>query len=202
MKHLANPNAKGAKKHQGRPRNYDGKIDHRNPDINHFKLIQKDEAKEIRVARVYSVALKMEILLVHVFYFHKGGKLVHKLYFSADLELAPTKLLDMYSARFQIEFIYRDGKQHTGLNHCQARSEDKLHLHSNMALTAINLAKVQYCFGLDKNQRGAFSLDNIKRLAHNEVMLELFLTEFGINPNLKKNTKNVLKLLNYSTRAA
>ena len=202
LKYLANPNVQGEKKPQGRPRKYDGKIDHKNPNMRHFKLIQTDENKEIRLARVYSVALKMEILLVHVFYFHKDHKLVHKLYFSTDLELDPIKLLDMYSARFQIEFIYRDGKQHTGLNHCQARSENKLHFHFNMSLTAINLAKIHYWLSLDKNERGAFSLDDIKRLSYNEMMLDLFLTEFGINPNLKKNKKKVLKLLNYGTRAA
>lgn len=202
LKYLAKPNVQGEKKQQGRPRKYDGKIDHKSPNMRHFELIQKDETKEIRVARVYSVALKMEILLVHVFYFHKDDKLVHKLYFSTDLELEPIKLLNMYSARFQIEFIYRDGKQHTGLNHCQARSEDKLHFHFNMSLTAVNLAKVHYWLSLDKNERGAFSLDNIKRLSHNEMMLDLFLTEFGINPNLKKNRKKVRKLLNYGTRAA
>jgi hypothetical protein len=43
--------------------------------------------------------------------------------------------------RFQIEFLYRDGKQHTGLNDSQARSENKLHFQFNASLTSINIAK-------------------------------------------------------------
>jgi hypothetical protein len=40
----------------------------------------------------------------------------------------------MYRLRFQIEFLYRDAKQFTGLNDCQARSPSKLNFH-NMSLT-------------------------------------------------------------------
>jgi hypothetical protein len=47
-------------------------------------------------------------------------------------------------SRFQIEFLYRDGKQHTGLNDYQARGQKKLYFHFNASLTAINLAKVEY----------------------------------------------------------
>ncbi len=202
LKYLTGPIAQGEKRPQGRPRKYDGKIDHKNPDMKYFKLIHKDEKSELRVARVYSVALKMEILPVHVFFFHKDGKRVHKLYFSTDLELAPFVLMDMYSARFQIEFVYRDGKQYTGLNHCQARNENKLHFHFNMSLTAVNLAKVKYWLSADKNEKGAFSMNNIKRLNHNEMMIDLFLAEFGINPNTPKNKRKVQKLLSYGAKVA
>ena len=49
-------------------------------------------------------------------------------------------ILENFQNRFQIEFLYRDGKQHTGLNDCQARSENKLHVHFIASLTAN-----QYC---------------------------------------------------------
>jgi hypothetical protein len=32
------------------------------------------------------------------------------------------KLIDLYAARFQIEFLFRDSKQFTGLLDCQARA--------------------------------------------------------------------------------
>mgnify|MGYP003439838048 CR=1 FL=1 len=38
-------------------------------------------------------------------------------------------IIQYYKSRFQIEFFYRDAKQDTGLNHCQARSENKLNFH-------------------------------------------------------------------------
>lgn len=202
LKYLAKPIAQGEKKTKGRPRKYDGKVDNKNPNMKYFKWMKKDEKLELKVARVYSVALKMEILLVHAFFFHKNGKRIHKIYFSTDLELDPFVLMDIYSARFQIEFVYRDGKQYSGLNHCQARCENKLHFHFNMSLTVVNLAKVKYWLSLGKSERGAFSMDDIKRLNNNEMMIDLFLDEFGINPNTPKNKRKVQKLLNYGARAA
>ena len=40
---------------------------------------------------------------------------------STDPELNGHTLLDLYAARFQIEFLFRDSKQFTGLLDCQAR---------------------------------------------------------------------------------
>ena len=51
------------------------------------------------------------------------------LLYSTDLELSPARLWRLYRARFQIEFAFRDAKQHLGLNDCQARSQARLHFH-------------------------------------------------------------------------
>ena len=67
----------------------------------------------------------------------KKNKL-YLLFFSTNLEFDASEILRYYKNRFQIEFLYRDGKQHTGLNDCQARSENKLYFHFNASLTAIN----------------------------------------------------------------
>jgi IS4 transposase len=50
--------------------------------------------------------------------------------FSTDTELDALTLYRYYKARFQIEFLFRDAKQFTGLNDCQARSEPALHSQS------------------------------------------------------------------------
>ena len=42
---------------------------------------------------------------------------------STDLALDGRKLVELYVARFQIEFLFRDSKQFTGLLDCQARAE-------------------------------------------------------------------------------
>jgi len=65
-----------------------------------------------------------------------------KLYFSTDVSMDTTDVLLYYQSRYQIVFLYRDGKQHTGLNDSRARSEKKLHFQSNASLTSINIAKV------------------------------------------------------------
>ena len=41
---------------------------------------------------------------------------------STDPERNSHKLIDLYAARFQIEFLVRDSKQFTGLLDCQARA--------------------------------------------------------------------------------
>lgn len=54
------------------------------------------------------------------------------LLYSTDRELAPERIFRIYGARFQIEFAFRDAKQHPGLHHGQARSQAKLHFHFNL----------------------------------------------------------------------
>jgi len=38
---------------------------------------------------------------------------------------------------------FRDAKQFTGLNHCQARSQKALNFHFNASMTALNLMKLE-----------------------------------------------------------
>ncbi len=101
----------------------------------------------------------------------------HKLYFSTDLYIEVLDILEFYKARFQIEFLYRDGKQHTGLNDCQARSDNKLHFHFNASLTAINIAKITRWLSIPKEQRKAFSMNDIKTLSHNSLLMQRFFNE-------------------------
>lgn len=68
----------------------------------------------------------------------------NKIYFSTDTEMDPLEILKIYRTRFQIEFLYRDAKQHTSLTKYEAMSKEKLDFHINASLTAINLAKVKH----------------------------------------------------------
>lgn len=187
---------------QGRPKKYAGKIDHQNIDKDYFELITNDDDALIYTGVVYSKSLKRKIRLVHVVYSGKNGKKVHKLYFSTDTGLDAIDILNFYRSRFQIEFLYRDGKQHTGLNDCQARSTNKLGFHFNASLTAINLAKVVNWLSIPKHERKAFSMTDIKTINHNTLQLNLFFDKFGINPNSTKNRKKARELILYGTIAA
>lgn len=103
-------------------------------------------------------------------------------------------ILDYCKYRFQIEFLYRDAKQHLGLNDCQTRSENKLHFHFNTALTAINIAKIEHWLSKSKEERGAFSMSDIKTVNNNMLQLQLFFNKFGINPHSAKNKRKVNEL--------
>lgn len=110
-------------------------------------------------------------------------------------------ILKYYKSRFQIEFLYRDGKQHTGLNDYQARSKNKLDFHFNASLTTINLAKIVHWLSIPKEQRKSFPMTDVKTLNHNALQLKMFFDKFGINPYLPKNQKKARELLYHGTIA-
>ena len=72
-----------------------------------------------------------------------NGKINNALLFSTDIHLPPEQIVKYYQARFQIEFIFRDPKQFTGLSDCQARHLPRLDFHFNASIIALNLAKYE-----------------------------------------------------------
>ena len=71
------------------------------------------------------------------------GIKLYTLFFSTDLELPALDIFNYYKARFQIEFIFRDAKQFTGLTDCQARNKEALNFHFNISLSVLNVIKKQ-----------------------------------------------------------
>ena len=187
---------------KGRPRKYIGKIKNNDIDKEYFTFISEDEESSVYAAVVYSKALKRNIMLVHVTYLKANGKDAYKLYFSTDVSMDASDVLLYYQSRYQIEFLYRDGKQHTGLNDSQARSENKLHFQFNASLTSINIAKVVHWLSLPKEDRKAFSMSDIKTMNHNTLLLKRFIDVFGIRPYSIKNQNNFKELILYGTIAA
>jgi hypothetical protein len=122
----------------------------------------------------------------------ESGQLGSALLFSTDVNLAPEKIYEYYKMRFQIEFIFRDGKQFTGLKACQARDGVKLDFHFNSSLASLNVPKFQSRDGKAKDN--SFSMANQKRLAWNEYLLERFITELGLDQTLIKSHPQYPKL--------
>ena len=187
---------------RGRPSKYAGKVITENIDTNYFELIEQNQEATVYSAIVYSKALKRNIRLVHVTYTSDKGKQIRKLYFSTDTQMDALEILDCYQSRFQIEFLYRDAKQSTGLNDSQARSENKLNFQFNAALTAINIAKVEHWLSQPKEVRKPFSMANIKTMNHNRLLLQRFIDVFGVNAYSAKNRNHVNELIYYGTIAA
>jgi hypothetical protein len=186
----------------GRPKKHDGKIYHRNINKSAFERIETQDGNVIYTAVVYSVAMERNVRLVHLELTNDKGKNSYKLFFSTDTEMEAALILKYYQSRFQIEFLYRDAKQHTGLTDCQARSENKLNFQFNLALSVINVAKVVHWLALPKEKRKAFSMNDIKTINHNALLIQHFFTKFGINPNLTKNQNHIKELIYYGTIAA
>lgn len=152
---------------------------------------------------VYSKFLgqKIRIALCH-WLDQKGQVKSYKIYFSTDLDLPAPKIYQYYQARFQQEFLIRDAKQFTGLTHCQARSINKIEYHWNLALTAINVAKVEHWLTKPKEKRGSFSMSSIKTLYHNRLLIEKVFDNLPQASQLFKNTPAIEQLYRFGAIAA
>lgn len=190
------------RKGRGAPRKYDGKINVQAPDLSRFTLAHQDEQMVIYSAVVYCKFLQRTIRLAYTQFLNEKREVKkYKLFFSTDLNLPAWMIIKYYQARFQQEFLIRDAKQFTGLNDCQARSINKLEFHWNMALTAINVAKVEQ--GLSHNLlRKPFSMASIKTLHHNQLLIEQLFNILPENAQLAKNHPELLKLYQFGAIAA
>ena len=70
----------------------------------------------------------------------KTRKLGHAILFSSDVELGWEKLVDYYSLRFQIEFNFRDAKQHFGLEDFMTTTETGVENAANLAFLMVNVS--------------------------------------------------------------
>lgn len=193
------------KKGKGRGRKYDGKMDFKNLNPNYAKLVSELQGEKIYSLKSHSKSLKIVLNLVIVYTQNSKKQWVHKIYFSTDLTQSWSEIIEMYRLRFQIEFLYRDAKQFTGLNHCEARSENKLDFHWNMSLTAINLAKIIHWIPKKDekpNHECVFSMNDIKTQYCNELNLKRFISMFGINPELQINKRKIKLFLDFGKIAA
>ena len=107
------------------------------------------------------------------------------------------EVLDYYRTRFQLEFCFRDGKQHAGITNCQSTDFRKLDFHFNASLAAVNLAKAA-C----KRLGIAYSISSCKSFIHNAYMLERFICVFGISPDPQIFYKLLKNSLFFSKGAA
>ena len=191
----------GPQKPRGAHRKYDGKVDL--TELSRWQALG-EQANHISLysAIVWSVNLKRKIRVVYLLNHKHPQKLCYALLFSTDIELDPVQLYEAYCARFQIEFIFRDAKQFTGLSDCQARNEHKLDFHFNAALTALNIAKSEQYQQRDSSQPFVFSMASYKRRKLNQHLLERFIHNLDLDENLIKSHPNYELLQNYGLIAS
>lgn len=190
----------GPQKQRGRPRLYGDKVDFTDPSRLEWVSTVAGGVK-LYTAVVHSVNFKCSIRLVYLLKEHQGQR-CYVLLFSTDVEIDPLELYRDYSARFQIEFIFRDARQFTGLADCQARSAEALDSHVNASLSALNLAKAALQAHPSTPAPLRFSLASYKRLALNEHLLNLFISWFELEPTLIKSHPAYEKLLAYGAIAS
>ncbi len=165
----------------GRRKKYGDKVDVKDVDSFNYAC-EYDGSTTLYTKDFYSINFKRVIRVVCA-----KHKRTMKLYFSTDLSLTPLEIYKIYKARFQEEFLFRDSKQHTGLIDCQARSKEKIHFHTNASLSTLLFAKIQDAkIHQDKKDKVPFSMASHKTRNHNQMLLDLFFSNSGFDPSLKK----------------
>jgi Transposase DDE domain len=118
------------------------------------------------------------------------------LLFSTDVAWAATTIYRYYKARFQIEFLFRDAKQFTGLSDCQARSQAKLQCHFAASLPAITVAKLEARQQRDE-PTASFSMASLQRRYVNAHLIERIVSTFADGTTLDKCSPEYEQLCNY-----
>lgn len=199
--HYPAPPKKAAQK--GRPKKYGDRFSIKNPDPQQLPCIAESKEQRIYGGTIYVKSLKRLVKVAIVHHLKADSSLqIAKIYICTDLELPVQDILTYYKGRFQIEFLYRDGKQHTGLEDTQSRKKEALEYHFNMSLTAVSVAKVLHHLSVDKNERGPFSMADVKTQYFNELMIDRVFDVFAKIPNLTKKHPAMQELYNLGKIAA
>ncbi len=107
----------------------------------------------------------------------------HRILCSTDLTLSTAEILKLYQQRFKIEFLFRDGKQHTGLGHAQTLDSEGQEYFANASFTTLNMLRLEargQAISRGESPRGQVSsIRSLKVRKHNELILDLFISMLG-----------------------
>jgi hypothetical protein len=178
----------------GRPKTYDGKVDI--SDLARFEPGEVDDADIALYSQVVNHPQLQRNLHLVVVRHRSTGR--YALLFSTDVSLSAQTIYRYYKARFQIEFLFRDAKQFTGLSDCQARSASKLRFHFNASLSAVSFAKLEARQHSDWPQ-APFSMASLKRRYFNQHLVDRILDHLATEGRLEKFGSIYEELCNYGT---
>jgi len=191
----------GEQKPRGRKRKFDGKVYY--DDRERFEYLgELEPGIQAWTQKVWHVSLKRVIRVVLLLNTRKPEKQSHILLFATDVALSGYEIIELYSSRFAIEFLFRDAKQYLGFADCQARNQKALDFHFNVSLSALNLAKAEALQNHPEGQSFTFSMQTQKCLAFNEHLLERFISKFDLDRTLIKSHPAYSELRRYGAIAS
>ena len=188
---------------KGRSRKYDGKVDWQ--DLRRFEALGTlpDEAHvQLYTARLWHKRLQRAVRVVVLVNRKDPQKPRYIVLASTDGELDAQTLVAYYQARFQIEFLFRDAKQFTGLSDCQMRAEKALDFHFNASLATLNLVRVTEVLAAAKAPLKVFSMASWKQRNFNERLLEIIIDKLDLEPTHIKNHPRYEEIRTYGAIAA
>ncbi len=131
---------------RGRHPKYGKKLDMKNLPIKHLVKTSREgqlvtQYYQCRVLhKEFAQALNLVIVVKTNLRTQKQG---HVILFSSDLDLGYELLVEYYGLRFQIEFNFRDAKQHFGFEDFMNRSEEGVRNGANLSFFLVNLSGKQ-----------------------------------------------------------
>ena len=130
---------------RGPRRQYGDKLDYARIPVQHLTQTTVENQVETRIYQAWMLhhefaqALNVVILVKTNL---KTRARAHVVLFSSDLDLSYQRLIDDYSLRFQIEFNFRDAKQHWGLEDFMNVQPTAVSNAANLALFMVNLSQL------------------------------------------------------------
>lgn len=117
----------------------------------------------------------------------KTGKISYTHFFSNNPQLTAQHMMEYYQLRFQIEFDFRDAKQHFGLHQLKNYHQTQLNNMFNLAFLALLTAKIWQQEWARKLRIPNLSLLDLKAIFKAQQNLKCALKVAKNNPNLFLN---------------
>jgi hypothetical protein len=190
-------------KRRGRRRTYDGKVNFQ--DLSRFEALGALEEKPylpLYTTLIWHVSLKRQLRLVVLVNRKEATKSRYLVLASTALTLEGRKLGELDVARVQIEFLFRDSKQFTGLTDWQSRAEPVLDFHFNAALATLKLARAEELRAQPELRPHLFSLASWKQRQFKERLLDVCIENLALDPMWVKNHPGYEELKTYGAIAA
>lgn len=182
---------------RGRPKKYAG-IAETKGRLKGWKCIATlEDGTIVYEGVVWSRALQVLVKVALMRKEEKGKQLQAHL-FSTDVELPTLRIIEYYKLRFQIEFLFRDAKQHTGLGDCQARKA----IAQQTSITTLNLIKLEDRRVADTSEKKIISIESWKRRKANQQLMNLIFDTLEIDRNNKKVVRIYEEFSNFGCIAA
>lgn len=129
---------------KGRRPIYGARVDYNNLSAKYLKSDETENHIRTRIYQVIVMHKKFADSLNVVIIIKKNvktGKVARIILFSSDLELEWKKIIDYYRLRFQIEFNFRDAKQHWGMEDFMVIKKQSVFNAANISLWMVNVSQ-------------------------------------------------------------
>lgn len=130
---------------KGTPKKYGDDINYEEIPERYLKSSDMDEDKNI-ITKVYQMEMlhrtfadRLNVVIIQKRNV-KTGAIAHVTLFTTDLTLGDEKIVDYYTLRFQIEFVFRDAKQYWGMEDFMNIKQKPIENWANLSTFMVNLS--------------------------------------------------------------